>query len=98
MQYPYFESGGGVRSTELTTYVEHEGTLESPDSISFDHGIGEILTALANAGMRLLSFEEHRSVPWNPLGDAMVDHDGEWELRDAPHRLAASFTLRAERI
>ena len=47
--------------------------------------------------MHLKSFEEHRSVPWNQLADAMVDKDGEYQLRDDPDRLAASYTLRAER-
>ena len=40
--------------------------------------------------------EEHRSVPWNALGDAMVEGaDGEWRLREAPARLALSYTLQA---
>jgi hypothetical protein len=29
-------------------------------SISFNHGIGEILTAILGAGLRLVAFEEHR--------------------------------------
>ena len=97
VQFPYFAVPGGTKFVETKTYVAHEGTLDAPESIVFSHGIGEILTALADAGMRVMSFEEHRSVPWNPLGEAMVDNDGEFELREAPERLAASYTLRAER-
>jgi hypothetical protein len=41
-------------------------------------------------------FEEHDSVPWNALGDAMVEGElGEWRLRSRPERLAATYTLRA---
>ena len=44
----------------------------------------------------MLSFEEHDSVPWNPLDEAMVaDELGEYRLRELPERLAASYTLRA---
>ncbi|MDB4941863.1 MAG: hypothetical protein JWP97_1397 [Labilithrix sp.] len=97
VEHPYFEDHAGTRTTDSSTYVEHESPLAAPESISFNHGIGEILTAVADAGMRLRSFEEHRSVPWNRLGAAMVETDGEYQLREMPERLAASFTLRAER-
>jgi hypothetical protein len=35
-------------------------------------------------------------VPWNPLDTAMVElPNGEFELREQPERLAASYTLQA---
>ena len=39
----------------------------------FNHGLAEIITALMDAGLRLTAFEEHDSVPWNPLGTAMEE-------------------------
>ena len=95
IEYPYFETAGTV-FTEATTYVEHEGELESPTTVGFNHGLGEIITAVADAGLRMVSFEEHDSVPWNPLDTEMVaDELGEFRLREQPERLAASYTLRA---
>ena len=73
-------------------------SLTSPAMVHFNHGLAEIFNALWNAGLTITMFEEHQSVPWNPLGDEFVeDASGEWRLRDAPERLAASYTLRAER-
>ncbi len=96
VEFPYFEVPGGTVFHEATTYVEHEGELASPTTVGFNHGIGELLSAVAAAGLRLDSFEEHRSVPWNPLGDAMVDvGGGEYELAWRPERLAATYTLCA---
>lgn len=100
VDYPYFETVDGTPFVETTTYVEHEGELASPATVSFNHGIGEIITAVMDAGLTLLSFEEHRSVPWNPLADEFVSvglDEGleEFELRDRPDRLAASYTLQA---
>lgn len=96
VEYPYYETAEGTSFRDATTYVEHEGEIDSPDTVEFNHGIGEILTAVADAGLRLDAFEEHRSVPWNALGDAMVDSGGgEYELAWRPERLAASYTLRA---
>lgn len=96
VEFPYFETEGGTAFHEASTYVEHEGELESPATIQFNHGIGEILTAVMDARLELVAFDEHDSVPWNPLGTAMVElPDGEFRLRERPERLAASYTLRA---
>jgi SAM-dependent methyltransferase len=96
IEFPYFETDDGTPFSEPTTYVEHEGELTSPDIISFNHGLGEIITAVMDAGLTLTMFEEHPSVPWNVAGDAMVeDETGEWTLREHPERLAATYTLQA---
>ena len=48
------------------------------------------------AGLRLVAIEEHDSVPWNPLGDAMEEVPGQgFRLRTAPERLPATYTLQA---
>jgi len=98
VEFPYFESGGGTVFHQTKTYVEHEGELSSPDSVCFNHGLGEIVMALAAAGLRLEQLLEHDSVPWNALGDAMVlGEDEEWRLREKPSRLPLSYTLTARK-
>ena len=95
VEFPYFETAGTVFSEEHS-YVDHEGVLDSPTLVSFNHSLSEIFNALWNAGMTITLFEEHQSVPWNPLADEMVEDEmGEFRLRENPERLAASFTLRA---
>jgi SAM-dependent methyltransferase len=96
MEYPYFE-GGGSRFVSTSSYVEHEGEVDAPDTIEFNHGIGEILTALLRTGMEITAFEEHDSVPWEALGLDQMERvgGGEYRLRDRPERLAASYTLQA---
>ncbi|MBI5087631.1 MAG: class I SAM-dependent methyltransferase [Actinobacteria bacterium] len=95
VEFPYFETSGTVFN-ETTTYVPHEGELPSPTTVSFNHGLGQIITAVMDAGLRVVLFDEHDSVPWNPLADEMVADDlGEYRLRHVPERLAASYTLRA---
>ena len=97
IEFPYFENEGTV-FTEATTYVEHEGELSAPTIVSFNHGLSEIFNALWNAGLNITVFEEHRSVPWNPLGDAMEEYvPGEWQLRSQAERMPLTFTLRAEK-
>ena len=95
LEYPYFETEG-VHFSESHSYVEHEEALTSPDFLSFNHGLGEIITALMMVGLDLTSLEEHDSVPSNPLGGAMEEvAGGEFRLREDPLRLPASYTLQA---
>jgi SAM-dependent methyltransferase len=93
--YPYFETEG-VPFSKPFSYWAHQEPLASPDTVQFNHGLAEVITAVMDAGMSLTSIEEHDSVPWNPLGDAMeAVSGGEFRLRHAPERLAASYTLQA---
>jgi SAM-dependent methyltransferase len=95
LEYPYFETEG-VHFTETESYVEHDEPLASPDIVHFNHGLAEIITAVMDAGLTLTAIEEHQTVPWNALDDEMEDSGhGEYRLRDAPNRLAASYTLQA---
>lgn len=97
LAFPYFETDG-VLFIEEDTYVDQDEPLAAPDIVHFNHGLAEIFNAIWSAGMDITLFEEHTTVPWNPLGDAMVDvGGGEWQLRDRPERLPCSYTLRARK-
>jgi len=97
LEYPYFETDGTV-FVESQSYVDHDEPLASPASVSFNHSLSEIFNALWNAGMTITMFEEHDTVPWNAFGDAMEEVEGgEYRLRERPVRLAATYTLRAEK-
>jgi hypothetical protein len=66
--------------------------------VCFNHGLGEIFTALKDAGMTVTTLEEHREVPWNPLGDALVpstEFAGEFVLAEDPDRLPLTYTIQA---
>ncbi len=95
VEYPYFETEG-VRLYEPNSYVAHDEPLASPEIVHFNHGLAEIITAVMDAGLTLTAIEEHETVPWNPFPDLMDEvEDQEYRLRDAPERLAATYTLQA---
>lgn len=97
VEFPYFQNEGTV-FIEATTYVEHEGELSAPTIVSFNHGLAEIFNALWHAGLQITLFEEHRSIPWNALGDAMEEFSpGEWQLRTQRDRMPLTYTLRADK-
>jgi SAM-dependent methyltransferase len=96
VEYPYFETAEPLIVDEPGTYVQTDVEMTVTLSHSWNHGIGEIITALMSAGMTLTAFEEHDSVPWEALvGQMDQGPDGEYRLRDRPNRVACSYTLQA---
>jgi SAM-dependent methyltransferase len=98
VDYPYFEREEPLVFDDDGTYVETDAVFTHNRTHSWNHGIGEIVTALLDAGMELTGFTEHDSVPWEALpGQMELLENGEWRLTDRPWRLAHSYTLRAVR-
>jgi len=98
VQFPYFETAG-THYREERTYEGDGAPVGSPDMVFFNHGIAELLDAVRAAGLELQGFEEHESVPWNPLGEACERFGdlGEWRMRPGMPRIPMSFTLQARR-
>jgi SAM-dependent methyltransferase len=96
VKYPYFEQPEPLTWTEGGTYVDTDMTFTQNVSHEWNHGIGEIVTALLDAGLALTGLAEHDSVPWNAFPGRMEQIAGnEWRLADRPARLAHSFTVQA---
>ncbi|HEX7163473.1 MAG TPA: class I SAM-dependent methyltransferase [Trebonia sp.] len=93
--FPYFEQAEPQVWDQGGTYVETDAEFTHNVTHEWNHGIGEIVTALLDAGMTATGLVEHDSVPWNALPGMMTESGGEWRLTENPERLAASFTLQA---
>jgi SAM-dependent methyltransferase len=98
VEYPYFEREEPMVFDEGGTYVETEVVFTHNRTHEWNHGLGEIVTALMNAGMGLTGLVEHDSVPWDALPGQMERiGGGEWRLADRPWRLPHTYTLQAVR-
>jgi SAM-dependent methyltransferase len=98
VEHPYFEREEPTVWDEPGTYVETDATFTHNLTHEWNHGLGEIVTALHDAGLQLTTLVEHDSVPWEALPGHMERLDGgEWRLADRPWRLAHSYTLQAVR-
>jgi len=96
VDFPYFEREKPLVWDEAGTYVETDVAFEHTVTHSWNHGLGEIVTALLDAGMQLTTLVEHDSVPWEALPGQMERTDEkEWRLVDRPWRLPLTYTLRA---
>jgi SAM-dependent methyltransferase len=93
---PYFERDEPMVWDEGGTYVQTDVVFTHNITHEWNHGLGEIVTALIDAGMQLTGLAEHDSAPWNALpGLTERTGDDEWRLADRPWRLPQTFTLQA---
>jgi SAM-dependent methyltransferase len=96
VDYPYFERDEATVFDEPGTYVQTDVEFEHTAGHEWNHGLGEIVTALLANGLQLTALTEHDSVPWDALPGQMDElENGEFRLRERPWRLAATYTLQA---
>jgi SAM-dependent methyltransferase len=96
VEYPYFEREQPTVFSEGGTYVQTDAVFTENTTHFWNHGLGEVVTALLGQGLHLTGLVEHDSVPWDALpGQTDRLPSGEFRLSDRPWRLAHSYTLQA---
>ncbi|MBR7825808.1 class I SAM-dependent methyltransferase [Actinospica sp. MGRD01-02] len=91
---PYFRHSEPVTDREASTYVDMTVQLGHPQH-RWNHPIGDVVTSLADAGLRIVELAEHARLPWRPLSWMIEDSDrpGWWRIENDPFPL--SFTIKA---
>jgi SAM-dependent methyltransferase len=98
VEYPYFETPEPLVIDAPGTYVRTDVEFTHTLTHEWNHGLGEVVSALLDAGMTITGLTEHDSVPWEALpGQMERTADHEWRLADRPWRLAHSYTLQASK-
>lgn len=98
VRHPYFEPDEPNIWDEDGTYVETDAEFTATKTAEWSHGLGEIVTAVLGAGLRITGLEEHDSAPWPPLAEHVLERDpefGEFRLREGRERLPFTYTLQA---
>jgi SAM-dependent methyltransferase len=96
--HPYFETAQPLRWEDPSTYGNPDATIEHAVTYEWNHGLGETVTAVIDAGLRLDALLEHRELEWQMLPQQVQDADGRWVLPEGRDRLPMMFTLVATRV
>ncbi|WP_375485623.1 class I SAM-dependent methyltransferase [uncultured Jatrophihabitans sp.] len=96
VELPYFERDEPTRWDEPGSYVATEHEFVHTKSVEWNHGIGEVVSALVAEGLQITGLVEHDSVPWDAFPGFMRPvGGGEFQLTDRPWRLPHTYTLQA---
>ncbi|TMK47156.1 MAG: class I SAM-dependent methyltransferase [Actinobacteria bacterium] len=78
LKFPYWEHDQPVAIDVKGSYADPTAEVTTEKEYSWNHGLGEIVTALAEAGLRIEFLHEWPFVDWElPF---LEKHDGRWSM------------------
>ena len=86
VRHPYFETADPVVDDDPSTYAG-PGTVEHARTYEWNHGLGEIMSALIDADLAITGFREHRDCEWQGLPQMLRGDDGWWRLPEGQRDL-----------
>jgi SAM-dependent methyltransferase len=95
LAYPYWEHAEPIAVPVRGSYADLTADVGSPTEYGWDHGLGEIVTALVDAGLVIRSLREYPFLPWR-VGFLVEAPDGTWRLPPGTAgELPLSFSILA---
>ncbi len=88
---PYFE-GQELHWFNDQTYTDGPA-IQHPGQYEWNHGLGEIVQAVIDAGLTVTALREHRELEWKGLPHMVEGDDGKFRLAEGTDRLPLMFTL-----
>lgn len=100
IEQPYFEQDAPMTWDDDSSYVDSPGAprITHTTNHQWNHSLGQIVTALINAGLVIDELEETPRAAWCPWPKLMEqDSTGGWHLREHPERLPLQFAITAHK-
>jgi SAM-dependent methyltransferase len=95
LAYPYWSHPEPLRFDVTGSYADRQAPTEGLVEYGWDHSLGEIVTSIADAGLRIEFLHEFDFVLW-PVDFLVEDDDGRWRLPEGSKgNLPLSFSLKA---
>ena len=79
LRYPYWEHAQPLSFPVRGSYADEDAAVVTEMEHGWDHGLGEIVTALIEAGLRIESLREYPFCEWK-LDFLVEGDDGRWRL------------------
>jgi SAM-dependent methyltransferase len=97
VRYPYWEHRDPLSWPVKGSYADPDAEVVGHTEHGWDHGLGEIVTALIDAGLRIESLREYPFLDWQ-LDFLVEADDGTWRLPpEIEGELPLSFSILATR-
>lgn len=93
--YNYFKDEPIVEMIE-STYTQQKLT-EKVESISWNHGLSEVLTALLNKRLSMTSFQEFDYSPYNIFSQLIEVEPGKFQFQQFGNKIPLVYALKAKK-
>ena len=97
IRWPYFETGQpqnpyGWENDE--DYAQTGQKMKNTRAYNWGHGLGEIVTALINEGLRIEFLHEHKVCAWQAFPWMVEVEDKMWRVPNYPERLPLMWSMQ----
>ena len=97
IRYPYFESAEPLRLDDDGDYADQSARIGNTESYEWNHSLGEIVSAVIDAGLRLEWLREHTWTEYQALPWAVRVGPRLYRLPESSPQLPLQFSLRARK-
>ncbi|MFJ6698168.1 class I SAM-dependent methyltransferase [Streptomyces sp. NPDC091272] len=97
LRHDYLAGRGAVLRDATHTYTDGPAVQGATDCYEWMHGLGEVVNALAGAGLRLVRLRESDELPWPRWPDMVRTPAGWWRLPDTAPRIPLLYSLLAQK-
>lgn len=96
LRHDYLEGRGAIERDATHTYTDGPALTTNTTAYEWTHGLGEVITALVEAGLTITLVRETDLLPWRRW-DGMVrdDESGWWYLPTTEPRIPLLYALKA---
>lgn len=95
--YPYFNTNTPIVTESVGTYADREAPI-SHTEYGWNHGLGEIISALSAHGLRLEFLHEFSHSPYNCFANMVQGSDGNWRIKGYEDILPMLYSIKATKV
>jgi SAM-dependent methyltransferase len=93
--YPYFHAPEPRHGEFRGTYADRTANVRHAEFFNWHHGLGQIITALSSAGLRIQFVHEFPYLHVGVLANMEQGADGWWRLKNESNSIPLLFSLKA---
>lgn len=95
IEYPY-HNFGLIEEDEIGTYADREAPIQYK-SYGWNHGLGEVLSALIAAGLRIEFLHEFDYSPWSCFSQSVEVGPSRFQIKGMEGKLPMMYSVRARK-
>ncbi|TQL68038.1 methyltransferase family protein [Nocardioides albertanoniae] len=97
LRHDYLSGRGAIAKDSTHTYTDGPALESATTAYEWRHGVGEMVTALAAAGLRIEVVREDERLPWPRFPSMEAGEDGWFRLPEQAPRIPLLYAIRARR-
>ncbi len=92
----YYDNKELIVMENQPTYTGDKNEITGKE-YSWNHGIGEVLNALINAGLKIEFFNEHNYSPYSNFKNSTETEKGKWQIKGMEGKIPMVYSLKARK-